>query len=390
MINQFNLSRLPNIQFGIGKFEILSQIIVKQAKNVVIVVGGKSLFDSDKLSILVKELKKNNIIAYITSIFNEPTPANVDLICNYYRPLGIDFVVAIGGGSVLDAGKAISAMLTKDDSVSNYLEQIGSKRHDGKKIPFIAVPTTSGTGSEATKNAVLSEVGENGYKKSLRHDNFMPDYAVIDPELTLTCPPQLTASCGLDAFSQLLESFLSTNSSTFTDALALNGMKFTFQSLEKAVNDVSNIGARTDLSYSSLLSGITLANAGLGLVHGFAASIGGYFKIPHGIVCGTLIAVSNDYTLKKILEQQQNNLMLNKYSQVGQMISKAINKSDEFYARFFINELYRVVDALKMPKFSEYGITEADVEKIIFSTDNKYHPVKFSKDEQQEIFRKRL
>src|SRR5690606_22395692 len=202
------------------------------------------------------------------SVATEPTPSIVDAAVNEFGDFSPEVVVAIGGGSVLDAGKAISAMLPLKAGVREYLEGVGSRTHPGDKVPFIAVPTTSGTGSEATKNAVLSEVGERGFKRSLRHDRFVSDVAIVDPVLAVTCPKTVTATSGMDAFTQLLESYLSTAANPITDALALEGLRHVSRSLPLAVHDPGNLSARCGMALASYLSGITLANAGLGLVHG--------------------------------------------------------------------------------------------------------------------------
>ena len=165
----------------------------------------------------------------------EPTPGIVDEAVKKTVSFDPDVVVAIGGGSVMDAGKAISAMLPLVEPVKNYLEGVGTKpAHPGVKVPFIAIPTTAGTGSEAAKNAVLSETGENGYKRSLRHNNFVPNVAIIDPALSITCPPATTAASGMDAFTQLLESYLSTAGNAVTDALAYEGLQQVSRSLRQA------------------------------------------------------------------------------------------------------------------------------------------------------------
>ena len=224
MADNFHFAKTPEIHFGAGKFALTGRLAKKFGSIVLVVTGAESLKKSGKSDDLVKQFRNEDIKFSFVSIHDEPNPDFIDDIVKINRTKGIKVVIAIGGGSVVDAGKAISAMLPVEDSVFNYLEDVGSKIPNGIKIPFIAIPTTSGTGSETTKNAVLSSTGENGFKKSLRHDNFVPDIAIVDPELTLTLPPHITAACGMDAFTQLLESYVSTKASLITDSLAFYGL----------------------------------------------------------------------------------------------------------------------------------------------------------------------
>ncbi|GAH51823.1 unnamed protein product, partial [marine sediment metagenome] len=182
------MGRIPYIIFGAGKLNELYNIIPKFGKNVLFIIGGNSLKKSGKWDDITSILENKSINFSSTSISSEPSPSLVDEATAKFRDKCFDLVVGIGGGSVIDAGKAISAMLPKNNSIKNYLEGIGEKSHDGIKVPYIAIPTTSGTGSEATKNAVISEVGPDGFKKSLRHDNLIPDVAIIDPQLMISCP----------------------------------------------------------------------------------------------------------------------------------------------------------------------------------------------------------
>jgi alcohol dehydrogenase len=286
-------------------------------------------------------------------------------------------------------------MLTKEDSIKNYLEGVGNKNHDGKKIPYIAIPTTSGTGSEATKNAVISEVGPSGFKKSLRHDNFIPNIAIIDPELMTSCPPSVSAACGMDAFTQLLEAYVSLKASPITDALAFSGMKHMSKNLLAAsATEASNVNVRGVMAYGSLLSGIVLANAGLGIIHGLASPIGGFFKIPHGVVCGTLLAEAT----KLNIEMLQNRGLegkpgLQKYASIGALLTGESHVEDrkiQKYCMKLIETLERWTRDLKIDRLGIYGITEKDIGKITENTGLKNNPVNLNKNNIKRIVLNRL
>ncbi|MGM0500753.1 MAG: iron-containing alcohol dehydrogenase, partial [Bacillota bacterium] len=275
--NAFTFARTPKIIFETDSFQKLPDLIANYGKTTLIVTGASSLYKSGRFDKLSEGLEDKSISFSTVKVTEEPSPDLIDEVADKYRGENINSVIAIGGGSVMDTGKAISAMLTQQDSVINYLEVVGAgKEHPGDKIPFIAVPTTSGTGSEATKNAVLSKVGEDGFKKSLRHDNFIPNIALLDPKLTTSCPAAITAASGLDAVTQLLGAYTSTKASPMTDSLALKALKYAGESLVPAATDKGDDPeVRAGMAYASLISGITLANAGLGIVHGLASAVGG-------------------------------------------------------------------------------------------------------------------
>jgi alcohol dehydrogenase class IV len=381
MTGSFSIARIPQLHFGPGKISVLSSMIKSYGQKVLLVTGANSFLSSKDGVALIEELetKRFDVAQYSVSI--EPTPSLVDEAVRRYASFHCDVVVAIGGGSVLDAGKAISAMLPLNEPVKDFLEGIGTKPHPGIKIPFIAVPTTSGTGSEATKNAVLSESGDNGYKKSLRHNNLVPDVAVVDPALTVGCPASITASSGMDAFTQLLESYLSITANVITDALAVEGLGRISKSLRTAYSDGSDIEARTDMALASYLSGITLANAGLGLVHGFASSIGGFFEIPHGVICSSLMSACNRLTVKKLRQGRYNDTALFKYATIGEHFSVETNKSADYY----IDSLLQLIDdwagEMNIPRLRSYGVSPEHFDKIVRATDNKNNPVALEKDE---------
>jgi alcohol dehydrogenase class IV len=390
MVNSFQFSRLPQIWFGQGRLSILPELIKQYGNSLLLITGSRSFTRSAHSEELINYLEKSGIRSKSVAVPGEPSPDLIDKTVSQFRDEKTDVIVAIGGGSVMDAGKAMSAMLHTEGSVRSYLEGVGTSDHPGTKIPFIAVPTTSGTGSEATKNAVISEVGKNGFKRSLRHDNFVPDIALVDPELTLSCPPGLTAASGMDCYTQLVEAYLSNKANEYSDALAMKGILAVASSLEIAYKDGSDIGARSSMAFASLTSGICLANAGLGVVHGFASSIGGRFNIPHGLICGTLMAVSNEIIVRKLLHGEGDSLFLKKYAKLGEIISGERGKSDDYYTSLFIDHLHHLTFKLELPGLKEAGMTEESFDEVCSATENKNNPVKLSKEELIEILKRRF
>ena len=383
----FRFARLPEIIFKNGAIAELPGLIRKFGVPVLFVTGKSSFIHSARGERLKQSLEEKGISSHWIIVPGEPTPAMIDEPVETFRKEGIKLVVGIGGGSVVDAGKAISAMLTVQGSVKEYLEGVGHLEHPGTKVPFIAVPTTSGTGSEATKNAVISEVGTKGFKKSLRHDHFVPDVALPDPELTLDCPPDITAASGMDCFTQLTEAFLSDKASEFTDAFALRGLMAIKTSLLKSVTDGKDIEARSGMSFAALCSGICLANAGLGTVHGFASSVGGMFDIPHGLVCGTLMAPANRVTVRELRRTRPDSPALKKYVELGKLFLNREGQPDEFYVDGFVEYLYEMASRINLPGLAGFGLKEADVELICAQTENKNNPVKLGMEELMEILR---
>lgn len=389
MVSKFNITTTPRILFGSGKINLLPKLIEQFGNSVLLVTGKQGFLRSAHWEKLLSQLESSKIFWQHFLIDREPTPEIIDTAVDRFRVWAPDAIVAIGGGSVLDSGKAISAMLCQEGSVKEFLEGVGTKLPSGQKMPFIAIPTTSGTGSEATKNAVISEVGEDGYKKSLRHDNFVPNIALIDPELAITCPQDITAQSGMDAFTQLLESYLSTNANPFTDALAVDGIRRIRDGLPVAFEDGENIEAREKLAYAAMLSGITLANAGLGTVHGFASSLGGLFDIPHGLVCARMMGPVNQLTVKK-LRKVKNEEALYKYARIGKLFSQDKQRSDSEYISILLDLIDTWMDKFNIRRLAEFGIESADFDRILEATDNKYNPIALNRDELREALIKAL
>ena len=390
MVKSFQFARLPLIYFGSGKLSDLPGIAGRYGRSCLLLTGEKSFINSHYAASLFSQFREHNLQVHQLRVKSEPSPEIVDEAVRKFSDKRIDVVISIGGGSVIDAGKAVSAMLGKAGSVVEYLEVVGDKEHPGTKVPFIAIPTTSGTGSEATKNAVISKVGKDGFKRSLRHDNLVPDIALIDPVLTLNCPPDITASAGMDCFTQLVEAYLSGRSNEYTDALALEASKAVKRSLLRCIIDGEDNIARTDMSFAALTSGICLANAGLGAVHGLAGTIGAMFDIPHGVVCGTLMAVANEINVRELRKTYPDHPALNKYANLGKVFSDLEGKDDDFYISSFVAYLHKLSEQLILPRLGKYGIRREDISNICQQTDTKNNPVRLSPELLAEIIEKRL
>lgn len=389
MIRQFQTKPLPHIFFGKGEISRLPEIINKTARCPLFLLSPTFARTDCWQDLYKKFSQQNNIALYIEELSGEPSPESINRITEKLRNKNIDLVVAIGGGSVLDSGKAVSAMLCEPQCVETYLEGVGTELPSGKKIFFIAIPTTSGTGSEVTSNAVITKLGAGGFKRSLRHDNYIPNIALIDPSLTLSCPAKLSTACGMDTFTQLVEGYLSTHCSVMTDCIAIDGIKALSRSLEKVHFDGNNLDARTDLSYAALCSGIVLANAGLGTVHGFASTLGGLFPIPHGTVCGTLMAQANRLTLTRLRKTGEHPEALEKYALLG-CIFGCTAKSTEVQQDFFIEELFRFSTLFEMPSLRNYGVKREDISEIIRLSGNKNNPAQLNVEELTELLTSRI
>ena len=295
-----------------------------------------------------------------------------------------ELIVAVGGGSVLDAAKAVAAMLAEPAaeghrSVRDFLEGVGSMAPSGNSLPLFAVPTTAGTGSEATKNAVLSEIG--GFKKSLRHDNFVPKLALIDPLLAVDAPLGVSAAAGLDAITQLLEALISTGASSFTDALAVSGLVAAGRAFPALLQNPGSVTARAKMGYAAYLSGVVLANAGLGMIHGAASPVGAAREIPHGLVCGLLLPG----TLRRILMRaraQEQNVLIRKLEKAAEALNCDVDELSGLLEGW--------LEDSGLPGFGEYGFTEDELVKLAGETDMKNSPVLFSVKEVSEIFLERL
>lgn len=369
MIAPFAIGSLPRIVFGSGSRTQLPNLIADFGQHALLVTGAGSITATPRWATLSAALASAGIRADITVITREPSPDDVDRAVQRFRNKGIDVVVAVGGGSVVDAGKAIAGLLPFGNSVFDHLEGVGrGLPYSGPALPFIAMSTTAGTGSEATKNAVLSVVGPDGYKKSFRHDSLVPRYAVVDPDWLETCPPDLIAANGMDALTQLLESFVSTRANSFTDALAESGLRAVAAGLIPAWQGGDHDeaqAARSQMAYGALLSGITLAQAGLGAVHGVASPLGAFFPISHGVACGSTLVAATRINLAALRERASNHPSLEKYARAGRVIFNQPSLDTDRATTMLLQQLTDWHTQLGLPKLRDFGVRREDFARIV-------------------------
>ena len=395
MIQPFAIARLPRIEFGAGGITKLPGLIAQYGNRVLLVTGQHSLVDSPHWPALLAALEKTGIGWQQTRVGDEPSPQLVDEAVRQCHDAGIQVVVGIGGGSVLDAAKAMAGLLPSGHSVMDHLEGVGpEKPYHGPATPFIAVPTTAGTGSEATKNAVLSRRGPNGFKKSFRNDKLVPEYALLDPDLLASCPKPQIAANAMDALTQLLESYVSSKANPFTDALAESGLKAVRDGLFAWYEGGEEAAAgRSRMAYAALLSGIGLAQTGLGSVHGLASPLGAFFPIPHGVVCGTLIGAAARVNLAALRERDPANPAWRKYARASDILHGWHYPSiDESHAAL-LALLDQWTERLALPRLSAYGIQESDFAHIVAHSRGgsmKTNPLVLSDAEIKDVLRQRL
>ena len=297
----------------------------------------------------------------------EPSPQIVDEAVAHFSGHEFDVVLGIGGGSALDAAKAIAGLLKGKQSVMDYLEGVGPElSYQGPTVPFIAVPTTAGTGSEATKNAVLSVQGNDGFKKSFRDDMLVAEYAIVDPSFLSSCPKSVIAANGMDALTQLLESFVSTRSNPLSDPLAISGLgmiKDSLLSLYEQRNE--NHEAMEMMAYASLLSGICLAQTGLGSVHGLASPLGAFYPVPHGVVCGTLVAEATKLNIKALMSREPNHSALKKYAILGDVLCGKQGSSQNESRENLCALLGSWTERLNLQTLSSYGLSEQGIDHVV-------------------------
>jgi len=383
---RFEFSTPTRILFGPGAVREVAPAAKALGERALVVAGR----DPERAGPLVEHLRTQGVAVTVFSVPGEPTIERVRGGVERARETDCVLVVGFGGGSVLDAGKAVAALLTNGGDPLDYLEVIGKGRALVRpSAPYIAIPTTAGTGAEVTRNAVLASP-EHYLKASLRSDFMSPRLAVVDPELTLTLPPAVTASTGLDALTQLVEPFVSVGANPLTDTLCKDGMARVTRSLRRAWADGRNAAAREDMALASLFGGLALANAKLGVVHGCAAVLGGRYPAPHGAVCARLLPVVMAANVAALHERSPGAPTLRRYEEVARILTGRPEAT--------IADGIRWVQALcaefGIPPLGRHGVVASDVPAVVAeaqrASSTKGNPIQLTDEELADILRQAL
>lgn len=356
-VMNFEFATAGRILFGPGTLQEVAPLAGQWGDRALVTVG-RSL---GRAGPLLDRLKPKGISAFPFHVTGEPTIERVQSGLRTARENGCDMVIGLGGGSVIDTGKAIAALLANEGDLQDYLEVIGKGLPLSRpSVPFIAIPTTAGSGAEATRNAVLASA-EHRVKVSLRSPHMLPRLAVIDPELTRSLPPSLTAATGLDALTQLIEPYVCNGPNPLTDALCREGIRRVSASLRRACRSGDDLEARTDMSLAALLGGIALANAKLGAVHGFAGPLGGMLQAPHGAICAKLLPLVMEANLRALEERSPGSPVPARYSEVARLLTGR----DTASAAEGVSWLKILCEELGIPALSRYGLDPQMVPAVV-------------------------
>ncbi len=368
----FEFATAQRIIFGTGSVSQAPEIAATLGQRVLIVLTHSA---DSIASVLEQGLRERQRATIRCQISGEPDVQSIEAGVQAARNVGCDCVIAVGGGSAIDSGKAIAGLLTNGGNVLDYVEVVGATQ---PAAPFIAIPTTAGTGAEVTRNAVIS-IPDKRVKVSMRSPHLLPTVALVDPALTHTMSPDVTASTGLDALTQLIESYTCNRSNPFSDAFALSGLDCAARSLLAAYTDGSP-ESRQDMAYASLCGGLALANSGLGAVHGFAGVIGGRYPIPHGVCCAILLPHVTEANLAALQAREANSPELERYWTVGRMLP---GDGD------LVDKLSRLVEALHIPTLSTFGISADVIPDLVTQSQRassmKANPIILTADELSGI-----
>jgi alcohol dehydrogenase class IV len=383
---KFEFSTANQIVFGQGTSRQAGALAATLGKTALVVTGSAA----DRHEFIFNDLDAKGLEWKGFTIPREPTVALILSGAETARSFACDLVIALGGGSTMDSGKAIAALMTNPGNPMDYLEVVGKGLPiSNQPAPFIALPTTAGTGAEVTRNAVLLSE-EHQVKVSMRSPLMLPNVAIVDPELTYSMPPHITAGTGLDALTQLMEAFVSPYATPMTDALCREGIKRAAPALERAYLDSGDKAARYDMCLASLWGGMALANAKLGAVHGIAGPLGGMFPSPHGHVCGRLLPEVMEANIKALQQHSTGSRALHRYAEIAGMVLPGRNSS----AMDGADWVKKLCQRLKMPPLSTYGMSEDDLGTLIRqsqrSSSMQGNPVQLSNQELGVVLRQAM
>jgi len=383
---RFEFATATRIVFGPGTLREVGTTARELGRRALVVTGSAGRHGDRLLDLLAAE----GVAVTTVAVVGEPTIHAVIAATDVARRNHCDLVIGLGGGSPIDAAKAVSALLTNPGDPFDYLEVVGRAQPITKlAAPCIAIPTTAGTGAEVTRNAVLT-APDRQVKVSLRSPLMLPRIAIIDPELTLDLPPALTASTGLDALTQLIEPYVSSRSNPLSDGFCIEGIGRVARALRAAFHDGANAAAREDMALAGLLGGLALANAGLGAVHGFAAPIGGMFPAPHGAVCAALLPHVMEANLRASRLQEPAGGIESRYAAIARLLTGDAASTPEKGIRW-VGDL---VAELGIPQLRSYGITSESVSEIVAkaarASSMKANPLPLTSDELTAILQAAL
>ncbi|MEW6364334.1 MAG: iron-containing alcohol dehydrogenase [Acidobacteriota bacterium] len=383
---RFEFATANRIIFGDGCLRQVGDLTVELGRRALVVTGN-----SVSRAVPLLEILSVYQVGYVVfPVAGEPTVDVVREAADIARERTCDLVIGFGGGSALDAGKAASALLTNPGDLMDYLEVIGrGQALPQPAAPYVAIPTTAGTGTEVTRNAVLASP-DHGVKVSLRSRLMVPRVALVDPVLTHSMPPEITASTGMDALTQLIEPYVSAKATPITDALCVEGIRLAARSLRRACEHGDDAIARSDMARASLFGGMALANASLGAVHGFAAAIGGATAGPHGAVCARLLPGVVEANWRALTERARGSDALRRYREVARILTGDSMST----AQDGVEWLYRLCEDLKIPRLRAYGLTLQDlagiVDKSAKASSMKGNPIQLTTSEMMAIVERAL
>jgi len=390
----FQFATASRIVFGAGRFDEIGKLAAEFGGAALVVSNADRSGKQGLMQRLSSLASAASVASEICWIQGEPEIADVDRSLAAARRLEADLVIGIGGGSAIDTAKAVAGLLTNGGECLDYMEVIGHGRPIREAAaPWIAVPTTAGTGAEVTRNAVIGS-RERAYKASIRSPLLLPRVALVDPELGVRVSPEVTARTGMDALTQCIESYTSSGANPLTDALALEGITRAGRSLERAWRVGSDLQARQDMALAALISGITLTNAGLGAVHGFAAPLGARFPVPHGAVCAVLLPHVMRANVSALRETDARHAGLGRYADVGRALVGDPGLAAEDAIETGLQRAGELVRTLEIPGLASFGLGEEAIPGVVEmaqrASSMKFNPIELPAAELSSILREAL